>query len=293
MDGSERFAAVVVLKTHQIKSLSMAKLDEHDIAHHIENLETLGFAHLPGFMDQQELETCRTVLQRQLADHKDAHYPGYSEKRANDPQLFNLQNKDSCFLKLLSDPSLEKILMGRLNDEWYPGIPEEAPNYILGEYIARKSGDPLRLHIDSWMPSPGDMTWMMQVVFVMHDRGPEEGCTTVVPGSHISGKYSNREYQDVQELPVKAGDVAIWDSRLWHGARANTSGKDAWVLVATLQRWWVKQRFDLVASMPENIYNDLSDRERALIGYCSQPPKDEFIGTDSRGGYERLPREML
>ena len=44
----------------------------------------------------------------------------------------------------------------KLNDKYYRFLPDSVPNYILGGYNGRSSGDKLDLHIDSFMPYTGD-----------------------------------------------------------------------------------------------------------------------------------------
>lgn len=96
-----------------------------------------------------------------------------------------------------------------------------------------------------------------------------------MPGSHLSGKYTDRQLVKRTPIIAKAGDVVMWDSRLWHGTLDNISNKSRWVLIATFTRWWVKQSMDMTKSLPQNIYDKLNDTEKFLLGFCSIPPFDE------------------
>lgn len=271
----------------------MGRLTDVQIKTCLDHLDRDGYACVPGYLSSAEVAALHESLDKQLSLLEHARYPGFSEYRPSNEQVFNLQSKDIQFIRLLSEDSLEKLLMAKLNDAGYRAIPQDQPNYILGEFIARSSGDLLRLHIDSWMPSPGERTWMLQVVFVLDDRDEDAGCTTVVPGTHKSGRYADRDYQDVQTLPAKAGDLVLWDSRLWHGALPNKLPQKSWVLVATVQCWWVKQRFDIPRTIGPELFDVLSDKEKALLGFCAMPPASEQLGTDTRGGYDRLPEKSL
>jgi hypothetical protein len=266
------------------------QLSESQLAAHVRDLEVLGFTRLPGYAPTDIVARARARLEELAVQLRAERYPGYSEYRPNDEQIFNLQNKDRLFVDLLGFPAVEQILMRRLNDAYYPRLPADHPNYIVGELIARCSGENLRMHIDSWMPAAGRDTWMMQVVFVLHDRTEADGCSLVVPGSHLSGNYADRDFAHPVAAPAKAGDVVMWDSRLWHGALPRTNAGKSWVVVATLQRWWVKQRFDITRSLPSSIYDSLTDRQRILLGYGAIPPGTEFEQTDTRGGFEAIPR---
>jgi hypothetical protein len=263
----------------------MKKLTLDEISSCIQNLNIYGYAVVPGMLDAEEVAEYKVLTDAWKGKLKGQRYPDYSEHRPNDDQIFNLQAKEKRYIDLLTDPSIEAILRAQLNDPYYGSIPDELPNYILGEYICRTSGDALKLHIDSWIPSLGTQSFMMQVVFALDDRAREDGCSTVVPGSHRSGQYTDRGFTNVTHIEAKAGDVIIWDSRLWHGAAPNLSGKKATVLIATVQMWWVKQRFDIPHALPENIRKTLNNKEKALLGMFSTPPLDEFHGTNMRKGY--------
>ncbi len=253
-----------------------------------ESLDVLGYCAIPGFLQGDDLQRARDLLTQSLEDEKDSFYPGYSDVRPDDPQVFNLHNKNKFFLDIFEHPELEEILRYKLQDEFYTALPDDIPNYILGEYIARTSGAPLRMHIDSWIPARGDYCWMMQCAIVLQDRGEAEGCTLVVPGSHQSGQFTIRDFKDATKLPASAGDLLIWDSRLWHGALPAEEPGKAWALIATFQRWWVKQRFDIPRSLTQDYFDSLSDKQKVLLGFASIPYRDEKEGTNFRGGLERL-----
>jgi len=263
------------------------------------DLAQAGYTHLPGLLDRVQTDALRQLLAEQIDRLHGSRYPGFSEARPDDGAVFNLQAKDKRFIDVLSNPILEGVLVETLNDPNYRQLPEGAPNYILGGYNARASGKALGLHIDSWIPLPGPRTFMVQVAFVLDERGEEDGCTLVVPGSHRSGEYSHREMSmepnagTAVPLTAKPGDVLIWDSRLWHGAGENRSDRQSWVLVATMQMWWVKPRADIPHTIPSHIFDALSDRQKALMGFCSIPPVDEFVGVDPRRGYDMIPERSL
>jgi Phytanoyl-CoA dioxygenase (PhyH) len=210
------------------------------------------------------------------------------------PQLWNLQAKDAFFLELLFEPAeVEEILIACLNDPWYSSLPEDAPNYILRAYQARSSSGAMPLHIDSFIPYPGDQTIAMQVSIVLEDMSSENGSTVVVPGSHQSGEWAKQEaLEDAVPIEAEAGDVVIWDSRLWHGATENTSGRTRWAVIATFTRWWIKQAFNITGTLPPEIAEHLTPRQKAILGFCTIPYNDESEGIDMRRGYEALELEQ-
>lgn len=256
-----------------------------DTLQHIKNIQVYGYTLIPdGLKNHQEiLELIKNIQKNASKDNKSLH-----AERSDDSLIYNLQNKDFRFIKLLSEPYLVNIFKFFLNDEYYQVQDPHLPNYILNYYNARSSGKFLDLHIDSHVPSSSDYTWAMQAAFVLEDMNERNGCTVLVPGSHKSGKYTDRTLSNRIPLIAKAGDIAIWDSRVWHGTLDNISGKSRWVLIATLTRWWLKQTMDMTRSLPQEIYEVLTDAEKLLIGFCSLPPKDEFGSIHTKKDYSSL-----
>jgi len=207
--------------------------------------------------------------------------------------VYNLQSKDLFFIRvLLGNPIVEKLLVHFLNDRWFAQIPAGQPNYILRSFLARSSNHQMPMHIDSFIPSRGRYAFMMQCALLLEDSNEANGCTVVVPGSHLSDDYTTQDsFATARPIEARAGDLVFWDSRLWHGARANVSGGSRWAMIATFGRWWIKQAFDIPASLPQSIYRELTDSEKAVLGFCSVPYHDEAAGIDMKRGYDLLPEQ--
>ena len=210
------------------------------------------------------------------------------------PMVYNLQSKDLFFLRMVLDcPLMESILMHFLNDRWFSAIPPDAPNYILRSFLARSSNQQMPLHIDSFVPYIGSHVFIMQCSIVLEDQTEQNGCTVLVPGSHLSGEYCRQEaFQAARPIQARAGDLVFWDSRIWHGARANESGGTRWAMIATFCRWWIKQAFDIPGNLPQEMYDALTDREKSVLGFCSVPYDNEFNGIDMKRGYGLLPTNV-
>ena len=264
----------------------MRKFTSSQLSQHIRNIDIYGYTVIENCLDSKLIKTLHERLE-ELYD-QDKLYSGKPERDKFDKYIYNLQNKDKDFIDILSYEPLERILISKLNDEFYRYLPKDKPNYILSYYNARSSGEKLDLHIDSNVPSPGNYTWAMQAVFVIEGMSRANGGTVVVPGSHLSGKYTDRSLENLVHLEAKPGDIIIWDSRLWHGTSENKIKKSRWALIATFTCWWVKQSMDITRSLPNNIYNQLSDKQKALLGYCSIPPFDENERINTKTSYESL-----
>jgi ectoine hydroxylase-related dioxygenase (phytanoyl-CoA dioxygenase family) len=208
--------------------------------------------------------------------------------------VYNLEQKDRFFSKLIfQNKNLRNILIYFLNDEYYKQIPQDKPNYILRSMIARSSAScDLPLHIDSFIPNAGKRLFVIQASVIIDKHDSETGTTVVVPSSHLSDEYANQnKFKNAITIESDPGDIVLWDSRLWHGALSNKSHNSRWALIATFTRWWIKQNYDIVNSLPLKIYNDLSLEEKSIMGYCSSPPKNEYDRIDIKAGYEILEKK--
>ncbi|MFW6027497.1 MAG: phytanoyl-CoA dioxygenase family protein, partial [bacterium] len=172
-------------------------------------------------------------------------------------------------------------------------IPRNEPNYLLRSFIARSSNKKLPMHLDSFVPYLGNHVIIMQASIVLEDQSAANGCTVVVPGSHLYGRYTTQDaFREAVPVESKAGDIVIWDSRLWHGTTENRSGKTRWAMVGTFCRWWMKQHWNITQNLPQEIYEQLTDSQRAILGFCSIPARDETTGIDLKRGYDDLLPEV-
>lgn len=259
-----------------------------DIEQALKDLDTYGYTVLPGLIGATDVAALKSRVDALWEEVCRERYSGRPERDSEDKLVYNLQNKDKRFLDLLGHPTIRAVAMAKLNDPYYRFLPADVPNYILGYFNARTSGQPLDLHIDSYIPSPGDFTWVMQVVVLLDDMDESNGCTTVVPGSHRSGRFTDRALERRVPLRAKAGDVVMWDSRLWHGTLGNRTGASRWALIATLSQWWVKPSMDMARGLPDEMYQQLSDEQKALLGFCSLPPRNEHERINTKTGYDAL-----
>lgn len=260
----------------------------------IAKLEKDGYCRIPGVFGPDEIKRLLDLVHvwhHRTCDALSSNVPYLNREH---PMVYNLQSKDYFFLDIiLGCPMIERILHRFLNDPWYKQIPSDAPNYILRSYLARSSTYAMPMHIDSFIPYMGTHVNSMQVGIVLEDQTVSNGCTLVVPGSHQSGRYADQAaIQTAMPIESQAGDVVFWDSRLWHATTENTSGRTRWAVIATFARWWMKQAFNIPQNLPQNIYDQLSTKHKAVLGFCSLPYNDETEGIDMKRGYDTLPAHV-
>lgn len=257
----------------------------------LEALAEDGYVVIPGAIPPADVERLLGGLRTLAETRPPVQASGTPFLNRGHDLLYNLQREDAAYAwPFTRDPRIMAILMGLLNDVWYRQIPQDRPNFILRSLIGRSSGgQTLPLHIDSFIPSSGRLCHACQISVVLEDQTPERGCTVVVPGSHRSDAYADQAaFDGAVPIVSRAGDMVVWDSRLWHGALGNATGASRWALIATFVRWWMKQNYDVTGTLPQAVYDALDDDERAIFGFCSMPPRDEYQRTDMKSGHADL-----
>ncbi len=259
---------------------------------YINKIEKDGFAVIKNFLSKAKVNYFRDLVNKNYSKTLSNKYLGLPKRDKSDKILYNLQNKNYEFVKLITNKYILNLAKYFLNDPYYRFIKDKYPNFNLLYFNARSSGKKLDLHIDSHLPFKGKKPNMMQFVILLEDSNVQNGCTIVVPRSHKSGKFSNRISKKKTPLKGNSGDMLVWDSRLWHGTFANTSKVSRWAIVATFGSWWIKPMMDMPKSLPNSIYRKCDNTQKQILGFCSIPPKNEFERINTKTGYDSLKRNV-
>jgi ectoine hydroxylase-related dioxygenase (phytanoyl-CoA dioxygenase family) len=260
----------------------------------IEQIESEGYCVIPQVFSQSQVSRALAMVKSKFQETQGMQSERMPFLNKNQPMLYNLQNKDRYFVELLFGSAvLHEILKHFLNDPWFKSVPEQDPNYILRSYLARSSNHQMPMHIDSFIPYTGPYIFIMQFAMILENQDESNGCTVLVPRSHVRAEFTNQDsFNEAVPVISQAGDVVLWDSRIWHGAHANMSGHSRWSIIATFGRWWIKQAFDIPGNVPQEIYETLSDSQKAVLGFCSVPYPDETFGIDMKRNYDLLPQKV-
>ena len=114
--------------------------------------------------------------------------------------------------------------------------------------------------------------------FYLSDMRADLGPTTVIPGSHKAGRFPDNQADwhgvTPKAVMVKAGDVMLFRSDIWHGAWMNTSEERRYMMQIFytspfMARHFPAMRFDKYWS-PE-VMEKATPRQRRLLG--AMPPK--------------------
>jgi len=268
----------------------LKKLSKTEFKQHLKNIQVFGYTKVDAFI----LPKFRKILLNQvIEEHKKIgletkNLKGLPARDKKDLRVYNLPERHKIFTDLISNTNLEKFLKPLINDPYYRMLSNNLPNYIVGSFTARSSGYKLDLHIDSMFPFQGSTPISILILFVLEDMNKKNGATVLVPGSHLSGRYTDRELKNVKIINAKRGDVLILDSRTWHGTTENKSKKSRWLINACLTQWWLKQQVNITNTIPNKIFNKLSNKQKQLLGFCSIPPNSEKERINTKCGYDFL-----
>jgi ectoine hydroxylase-related dioxygenase (phytanoyl-CoA dioxygenase family) len=262
------------------------------VSNFIHEINLNGYTKVDNFLKKKYISILLDKINSIYSKSSKTSFFGLPNRDFNDKIIYNLQNKDHLFNNLLIDPLIKKIAINKLNDQYYRFLPKNVPNYTLKFFNARSSGNKLDLHIDSYFPYKGDRTIMMQFAVVLEESNKSNGCTVVVPKSHKSGKYSNRESKNIKHLDAKPGDLLVWDSRTWHGTTNNKSDLSRWAIIMTFGQWWIKPSMEITNSISQKNYSKLNNMQKQLLGFCSITPSNENQRINTKNGYNFLKKNL-
>lgn len=253
-----------------------------DINEIVSNIKDNGFAVIPNVISSQKCEHFKKLLEDNYEKYSPYYYTPNKgsahalENKQNEKVVFNLHNKSTEWFELFEHPTVLSVLDVVLKEGSYKN---QEPYHLLN--ISARS--PLKdtgeqqLHLDSNLPG-GDFPIIMVTLWMFDDFTKETGATRVVPGSHKGTTYAedNKIYDTEIRAEGKQGSVLIYNASLWHAGGKNFTDKTRWGLVLGYGRWFIKPSFDFLKNTPIEIYNQLTDSQKDLLGFRSAPPKDEF-----------------
>jgi ectoine hydroxylase-related dioxygenase (phytanoyl-CoA dioxygenase family) len=262
-----------------------------EATNHVNQVRQNGFVHIKNAVDPAVVGDLLAFAQSfQYSEEQQANLLR-NQQRLNGygRTIYNVALKKPEALRLFIRNIQGEVIKGLLNDQYYSAIPKDLPNYILRAMLLRSSLDAMPYHIDSFIPYSGNYTSVVQSIIFLNDSKVDNGCTLVVPKSHQTGEYAPQG-DNASAIPVEAeaGDIVIWDSRIWHATLENKANRDRWALIATFCRWYIKQGFDYPRSISASQFEHLDDDEKIVLGYCSYTPFDEFDKTEVKGGLNRI-----
>lgn len=238
--------------------MNMQEITDSDLARYKTQYENEGFLVVRGFLGQDDVEKCKSVLSAQKAVAK----VPFSNQAWGFGNLLEIEElsfvRDSSYLRQI----LQHILAGGFEWSHFLGVnkvPWQGPDVewhqeVFNFQIYASGLDP-NLHWDRFS----------QIFIALDPQKSENGCLQVIPRAHKEGVLTyedivNSFFNHKRRIPhhelnrlisqgycikaveMAAGDVLIFNHLLPHGSASNISGEGRLALL--LQAFDNKLRFD-------------------------------------------------
>lgn len=259
-----------------------------------EQIKELGYAIIPNVLTEQECLEYKKKLEDLYGSYVDKYFSSVVSShgldyKGNEKIVYNLHNKGIEFARLLDHPAILPHVESVLQEG----------SYLNAEPIAYQNSaarTPLRhakaqqLHIDSRIPG-APFPLVLQVMWCLDDFTKENGATRIVPGSQYSLDFpeNGKVYPNEISICARKGSVIIFNAGMWHGSGERTCESDRWGMILTYGRWFMRPSFDFNKNMPAELYEQLNDKQKELLGYKFNPPKDEFTRISRRSNEFEIP----
>jgi len=280
-----------------------------EIAKATADLDEHGYCILTGAIPRETAEAIQERLLEQAAAERERNIETTSAFVEPDDDVnqwvFMLPNKGHIFRELVTNDHARALVRHVLG--------EHALISDCSAHVTWPGNKEMPLHIDQWfMPQPimpgdgyikaGDMSranqphgdperaeravnipMLLNVFWAISDFTIENGCTRLMPGSHLSGRHPEpgRAYNCVPaEAP--AGSIVAWEGRTWHAASLNTGNTPRVGITTYWGAPFLRQLMNFTYGLRPEVADDLSDDERRLYGFRS------WSSYGSTGASERM-----
>ncbi len=211
-----------------------------------------GYCHFPQILDADLLERTRRVSDRMLDALPEEH--------------LRQQKSTGSLISVYEDPHFAELVAAPCAIEALAHLGFDNPKFASGFVISKPGGSPpLFWHQDWWgWDEECSYTWdqPMQAFLMWYlvDTTIENGCLRVLKGTHRKRHRMHDEVPDAHtaelravvdpdhpayraqaeevDVPVKAGDLVVGDSRLLHSAHANKTDQRRTVITLWYYPAW-------------------------------------------------------
>lgn len=250
-------------------------------------LEQSGFAVLPGVFDAEQVAGLRADIDRVFEDFApDVRVEQRSEKHWL-PFRYEMLNRSAACQAAIADPAILGVIEPLLAEDCHV-----IANTAWRQPAEKSSHGGRFWHIDSGphIPRSADVPWDSRIPYpvfavaahiMLQDCPIEAGPTAVIPSSHTSGQSPPLDHlsdddltwggQGALPLLLKAGDVGLFVSDIWHRRLPSLEGDPGrYFLQCHYGRRDLAQRLRPTAEAnqlsSEAVARAATDRERTLIG---------------------------
>ncbi|KAI1281507.1 hypothetical protein F5Y07DRAFT_411602 [Xylaria sp. FL0933] len=229
------------------------------------DIKEFGYGIAKNVLTAEQVVIIKKAVQEQAAGEREA---GIAQADGGphrpNQRIWVLANKGEEFLDLLNHPIIDELL------PWFLG-----DNAIIHSYsanIVRPGNVPMQLHYDqlSVQPPNRELAFGLNILFYLEDITPQNGGTLIYPASHVGHVAPPDIFITDGTVAVEApaGSALIIDSRVWHatGPNRETCGERPAISIFFM-RYFVRQQENNFLSLRKDVWPNLSDRLKRMLGF--------------------------
>lgn len=241
------------------------------IEQHAKEIEERGYTIIPDVLTAAQVARLRRSLDEVFESESDIaearHWKTHQYRVA-----YMLAGKHDDFRRLPSNPRVLEIMKRVLGR----GVNLASTNGL----TMTPGGSIQELHRDQAMSIPGHVI-TINALHCLDDFTKENGGTRLVPFSHMKVTKGRLELDDEHEkeavyMEAPAGSVIAYAGSLLHAGSRNTTDQPRRAVHLFYTRSWYKPQWDFPHSLPPAVIDDLSDAEKHLFGFGTQPNMFDF-----------------
>lgn len=233
-------------------------------------LDKEGWCKINGVLHESDLEQVRNGLEDAYEICRNIQMKNGMDTNTDGTVHHLLAVKNKVFLSLL-DCLIDEEMYTLLN-QYFQG------EFILNSYggvinMKNKPSYVANIHRDvRFFSSEND--FMINVLFLIDDFKIENGATYLLSGSHkVSNKPEDKAFYENSVRAIgKAGDMILFNSKLWHAAGLNESGENRRAITITLTKPFFKQQLDYCRLLGVEQIEGMEEKMKQLLGYNSRTP---------------------
>lgn len=248
-----------------------------------EALQMQGYALFERAIDAELLDPLRTDLEclyrkRRTVQKRNGIAQGMSGT------CHHLLGENSAMDRLMASLPLHDVI------RWFFAGP-----YILNSFggvlndPAREDGYIAAIHRDVRTHS-SEFKLMLNMLIMLDEFTTGNGATYLLPGSQNTAEKPNEKsfFAKADRARGMAGDIVLFDSRLWHAAGENRSAAPRRALTLTFSRPFMKPQLDYPRYLGDAYGASLPPAVRQVLGYEARVPEtiDEFYQPPLRRAYK-------